>query len=262
MSARTTNRHRYSRRNPCPVCGGGHDDPAGEGVRCWGNEDATGEYARCTRVEHAGPISQNSDNTYTHWLGGPCDCGVDHREEQPKRRRVRRVHHASPGGTIGITLQQLAEAKGLPAEFLRELGCHDDMHRGLPAVAIPYRDEDGEIKFERKRLTLDPHGQRFHQPAGVGIGTGFIPYGLWLLPQIKKAGRVLFVEGESDCWTAWYHGMWPVQGIPGKGIWDPTWTAYYEDVPYKCAWLEPRAEKFIQNLSESFSDLRVIEGGW
>lgn len=50
------------------------------------------------------------------------------------------VSQAAPAGPTGVTQQALAAAKRLPPEFLQELGCRDDKHRGAPAVAIPYRD--------------------------------------------------------------------------------------------------------------------------
>ncbi|GAH15238.1 unnamed protein product, partial [marine sediment metagenome] len=43
-------------------------------------------------------------------------------------------------------------------------------------------------------------------------------YGLDRLESFKKDGWVLLVEGESDCWTAWYHGI-PALGLPGKTHW-------------------------------------------
>jgi hypothetical protein len=69
---------RFSRTNPCPVCGG-HDGLArGKGARCFGYYDRQGEYARCTREEHAGSLPQNRDGTYSHRLHGPCRCGRAH----------------------------------------------------------------------------------------------------------------------------------------------------------------------------------------
>ena len=39
-------------------------------------------------------------------------------------------------------------------------------------------------------------------------------YGLWLLKLARDAKRLVLVEGESDCWTLWYHAI-PALGIPG-----------------------------------------------
>jgi hypothetical protein len=69
---------RFTRVHPCPVCGG-HDALArGQGVRCFGYLDASGDYARCTREDRAGGLPQNRDGTYSHWLHGDCRCGCCH----------------------------------------------------------------------------------------------------------------------------------------------------------------------------------------
>jgi hypothetical protein len=74
----TAHRRRFTRTHPCPVCGG-HDGLArGQGVRCFGYLDASGDFARCTREGHAGTLPQNRDGTYSHRLDGPCRCGQAH----------------------------------------------------------------------------------------------------------------------------------------------------------------------------------------
>lgn len=80
-------RRRYTKRAPCPICGGHADLPQGRGVRCYGYADRTGNYARCTREEHAGDLQQNSDGTFSHRLEGECRCGATHglrRAEDPR----------------------------------------------------------------------------------------------------------------------------------------------------------------------------------
>jgi diadenosine tetraphosphatase ApaH/serine/threonine PP2A family protein phosphatase len=86
---------RFTKSHPCPICGG-HDGLArGLGVRCFGYR--SGDYARCTREEHAGRLPQNRDGTYSHKLDGTCRCGQAHGEAQagngcsaarPLRRRA------------------------------------------------------------------------------------------------------------------------------------------------------------------------------
>jgi hypothetical protein len=104
------------------------------------------------------------------------------------------------------TIASLAQAKRLPEPFLRDLGLRD-----TPAgVAIPYRDELGNLRFERTRLSLDGD-RRFLQPAGVSLA----PYGLDRLEAARERGKVLIlVEGESDSWTLWHAGL-AALGLPG-----------------------------------------------
>src|SRR5262249_25958779 len=45
-------------------------------------------------------------------------------------------------------------------------------------------------------------------------GKPLAAYGSWRIDQAAKAGYLILVEGESDCWALWRHGM-PALGIPG-----------------------------------------------
>src|SRR5262249_5418046 len=47
-------------------------------------------------------------------------------------------------------------------------------------------------------------------------GQPLAPYGLWKLDEARKAAFLLVVEGESDCWALWHHGL-PALGLPGSG---------------------------------------------
>lgn len=107
----------------------------------------------------------------------------------------------------GLTVEALAVAKGLPAEFLRSLGVEPDGY----AVRITYRLEDGTLApRQRKRTALAAKDGSVWYP---GDGAP-VPYGLWRLEDARRAGELLVVEGESDCWGAWYHGL-PALGLPG-----------------------------------------------
>lgn len=110
------------------------------------------------------------------------------------------------------TVQDLATAKGLPVEFLAALGLHDtDL-----GVAIPYRVDGGTTLFERTRVriskALDANGKelpRVLQPRSQPL----MAYGLDRIPSADNE-RLFVVEGESDCWTLWFHGL-PALGVPG-----------------------------------------------
>jgi hypothetical protein len=112
------------------------------------------------------------------------------------------AHHAPP------TLLDLALEKQLPWQFLFNLGVMEHPSGGLH---IPYHLADGS-PAPRSRL-------RTALIAGVGSrwskGKGkLVPYGLERLSDARKAGYLVLVEGESDCWTLWYQGF-PVLGLPG-----------------------------------------------
>jgi putative DNA primase/helicase len=103
---------------------------------------------------------------------------------------------------LALTLAVLAAAKGLPVDFLRQLGLHDD-GRG---VAMPYYDRAGAVVYEKRRS---------HVVAGKG---SYLPKGEHPMPygrERKRSGPDLVtVEGESDCWTLWHHG-YDALGLPG-----------------------------------------------
>ena len=121
---------------------------------------------------------------------------------------------AKPGGRIGCTLDQYAAAKQLPPSFLRSLGLEDTRYGSAPAVAIPYRDRDGNETARRFRTALDKSDpdRRFRWRKGAKPSL----YGLW---KLKPGPCITGVEGESDCHTLWCHGIEAV-GIPGAAAWD------------------------------------------
>lgn len=105
-----------------------------------------------------------------------------------------------------VTICELAADKKLPEDFLRNTFKMTDSADG---VVIPYLNPDGSAFRERLRTTLK---------AGDGsrwlAGSGQTVYGLHLLGLARELGYAIFVEGESDTWTAHYHGF-PTLGIPG-----------------------------------------------
>ena len=100
-----------------------------------------------------------------------------------------------------VTLADYAAAKALPVEFLKELGLRDRKRDGKTAVSIPYLDASGQVVATRYRIAMQ--GDRFRWRSGAKPQL----YGLWRLEDARQAGHVVIVEGESDCQTAWFHGV-------------------------------------------------------
>lgn len=136
------------------------------------------------------------------------------------------------------TLENYAEAKGLPVEFLQKQGLRDQNYQKRPAaVRIPYRGVDGSEIAVRYRTALeksDEGDERFRWRAGDKAGL----YGLWRLESIRKAGWVVLVEGESDAQTLWYHSI-PALGIPGASNWKPEFAEYLEGIERIYIVIEP-----------------------
>jgi hypothetical protein len=106
-----------------------------------------------------------------------------------------------------LTLQALADAKRLPVEFVRdELGLRD-----LPTggVGIPYLGPTGEQILVKQRTAIKAK-EGSYWPKGHRLTA----YGQNRLDAAAKAGFLIPVEGESDCWALWYHRL-PALGIPG-----------------------------------------------
>jgi putative DNA primase/helicase len=112
------------------------------------------------------------------------------------------AHHAP------LTLLDLALEKQLPWQFLFNLGVMEHPSGGL---CIPYHLADGALApRSRIRTALIAHeGSRWSKGKGK-----IVPYGLERLSDARKAGYLMLVEGESDCWTLWYQGF-PALGLPG-----------------------------------------------
>ena len=112
----------------------------------------------------------------------------------------------------GLTLQDYADAKRLPVDFLRSCGLSEFTYEGRPAVRIPYLGETGEALAVRFRIAMD--GDRFRWKSGSKPQL----YGLNRIEEARKAGHVVLVEGESDVHTLWFHGI-PALGVPGAANW-------------------------------------------
>ena len=124
------------------------------------------------------------------------------------------------------TVEDYAREKALPLAWLRsDCGLETDSSKIKGEdkkeffVKIPYRDETGKPILYRKRF---PAGapQRFKWSFGAAGKLTW--YGLWRLPQIREAGYVIIVEGESDAQTLWHHGF-PALGVPGASTIREEW---------------------------------------
>ncbi|MEW6659173.1 MAG: winged helix-turn-helix domain-containing protein [Thermodesulfobacteriota bacterium] len=157
----------------------------------------------------------------------------------------------TPATPLGLTLPELAEAKKLPVDFLKGLGLADKKVQGGFRVTIPYMNAGGEVTALRYRLSLDG-SQRFMWRKGDRV----LPYGLWRLKEAAKKGWRLLVEGESDSWTCWYHGL-PAIGIPGKTTFRPDWAELFQGLRVYL-WQEPDAPELPLKLVKFLPGLMVI----
>jgi hypothetical protein len=83
-------------------------------------------------------------------------------------------------------------------------------------------------------------------------GSGeIVPYGLERLEEARKAGYLVLVEGESDCWTLWYHHV-PALGLPGVEMVRTLKEAYLAGIDMLYIVREPDAAgaRFVQLMQQ------------
>ena len=153
---------RFTRQRPCAICGGYDQAERGNGERCFGYGSANGEYANCTREEHAGGLPQHDDDTYGHRLTGACGCG--------KR------HDPSPASSNGTSRKIVA--------------------------TYDYHDEGGNFLFQAVRYQPKGFSQRRPDGRGGWIndlkGVRRVLYRLPELTEADPSEPVFLVEGEKD----------------------------------------------------------------
>jgi KaiC/GvpD/RAD55 family RecA-like ATPase len=172
---------RYIRDRRCPICGGAEADPRGQAKRCNGYLSPDGEYARCSRDEHAGALAiEAATETYVHRLTGDCRCGQHHGADATRSKQREEI---------------LAVYR-----YLDEKGAHlYDVLRIAPKTFRPRRP-DG-------KRTLD--------------GVRRVLYRLPELLAADPGETVFVVEGEKDVDNMRRLGLVATTNAGGAGKWRP-----------------------------------------
>ena len=91
---------RFTKGNRCPICRGYETAERGAGKRCFGFTSPDGQWANCTREEHAGLLDLNqSSRAYVHRLTGDCNCGKRH-DPVPAKKIVATYDYTDETGTV------------------------------------------------------------------------------------------------------------------------------------------------------------------
>jgi putative DNA primase/helicase len=111
------------------------------------------------------------------------------------------------------TVAELAAAKGLPADLLRQVAGLADTDGG---VAIPYWPLDASAADHGGPQTIVKlrTAARARDGSRWPANTPPRAYGEWRQYHAASQGRLILVEGESDCWACWLHD-YPALGLPG-----------------------------------------------
>lgn len=148
-------------------------------------------------------------------------------------------------GDPPVTLEQLAYSKQLPIEWLvKNCGLHNMENNG--GVGMPYLDEQKVPLFIRRRKALRAKDGTF-QPKGKALQA----YGQHLLPGVRQGKKsLILVEGESDCWTLWYHGMDAI-GVPGAASPKVLHEKILDGIDQVYIWKEPgeAGEEFARKVA-------------
>jgi len=178
---------RFTKHNPCRVCGGHYSSPKGVGARCFGYLSGDAKWAHCTREEFAGGLPMHeASSTYAHLLLGECRCGKQH-DAQPVTYK--------PSGKASSTI----------------------------AATYGYCDESGSLLFQAVRY--EPKGFSLRRPNGKGGWVGNMedvnPV-LYRLPELMAADPskpVFICEGEKDVDRLIAVGLVATTNAMGAGKW-------------------------------------------
>ena len=191
---------RFSQADPCPVCGGHDGLGRGQGVRCFGYYDHSGAYARCTREEKAGGLTQNRDGTYSHRMHGSCRCGQAHGQAPTSSGAPR---PAAPSGRRRQAEQRYRSYFTLVSFLRRYYGARTAVRFWV------YRDGDGQEVFRILRIDYEAPGgakAKSYRPCHRGadgrwrLAGSALPLPLYNLPAVLTASpgaTVTVLEGEK-----------------------------------------------------------------
>lgn len=195
--AQVRTEERFTKAHRCPVCGGYDTEHRGKGKRCYGFLSGNGEWAHCTREEHAGTLTRHpNSNTFAHRLRGDCRCGVRH---DPLRAAA----------TNGKATKKRIEA------------------------TYDYLAADGELLYQVVRFV--PKGFSQRRPDGKGKwtwslnGTRRVPYWLPELLAADKQATVYIGEGEDDLDRLRALGLESTTNSEGAGKWRDELSEYLRD---------------------------------
>jgi len=151
----------------------------------------------------------------------------------------------------GVTLEELAASKKLPVEFLERL----TVTNGLRSVQMAYFAHDKTLVCTRRRVSL--HGSDGRAKVMSERGKDLCIYGDWDSSLIPKRGEdLVLVEGESDCWSLWFHKI-AALGIPGAAAANVIMSRHLECVKTVYVWQEPDqgGETFVSGVTKRLAIL-------
>ncbi len=144
-----------------------------------------------------------------------------------------------------LSLEQFAQAKRIPLDFLKERGWRETKH----GIAIPYSLPDGTIVYQL-RHSLDKNDRRYSWQKGAKASC--VVCGLDFLPE--DANIVWITESATDAATLQFCGL-PAISVAGKG--NAKAIANFADklsrVDKIIVWQEPDAPNFARDIATALN---------
>jgi len=169
-------------------------------------------------------------------------------QEPAKEKPVQR------DGPEPYSVEQYSFEKRLPVDFLAGT-CRLETARerdGTTYLRIPYLKEDGTEPTFRKRFAHKEFRWKYGSRGKICL------YGEWRLPEIRKAGYAVLVEGESDTQSLWYMGI-PAIGVPGASMFKPQHSDVLQDLKLYIHQEPDRGgETFLQKLCTGLKESGFI----
>ena len=158
------------------------------------------------------------------------------------------------GSLLSYSVAQYVLEKRLPEDFLKEQCCLQTKKdkQGIQYLYIPYFNENSDEVTYRKRYG----GKAFRWK--YGAGKDICMYGEWKLEQIRTAGYVALVEGESDSQSMWYMGV-STLGVPGASMMRKEWATTLQDLKvYIHVEPDKGGETFLHKVTTALRDGNFI----
>nr|DAS19069.1 MAG TPA: active helicase ring shaped helicase [Caudoviricetes sp.] len=158
------------------------------------------------------------------------------------------------GSLLSYSVAQYVLEKRLPEDFLKEQCCLQTKKdkQGIQYLYIPYFNEFSEEVTYRKRYG----GKAFRWK--YGAGKDICLYGEWKMEQIRNAGYVVLVEGESDSQSMWYMGV-STLGVPGASMMRKEWATTLQDLKvYIHVEPDKGGETFLHKVTTALRDGKFI----
>lgn len=137
-----------------------------------------------------------------------------------------RTTAARSGNVKGYSLAQYAFEKHLPEDWLEsecKIKTVHDRYYDVDYMKVPYMDEQGIEVTYRKRFANKEFRWKKGSSGKIGL------YGEWKMRQVRSAGYVILVEGESDTQSLWYMEL-SALGVAGAAMFKAAQAALLQDL--------------------------------